>query len=206
MSEERQEQRYQPLPGMLKLPGFLIGKLSPRARRLFWVGTAVSVLGLASLTAALVPRIAEHKREQAREERAAAARARAERERALAIEQRPRAGRARDPGVAAMEAALQRAIVADVALRLRSGAVQNPALRTECKRLGRIGVKVAWACTAVTSDIPGTGGSRAGFVGYPYRALGDPRSRRFNFCKVVGSPGEGAHRRTRVTIPSVCGG
>jgi hypothetical protein len=201
------DKRYEPLPSVLKLPGFLIAKLSPRGRRRFWIGAAVVLLGLAALTAVMVPRITENKREQERSDRADAARAAVERRRELLIEQRPRSARAQASGVAALESSLQQAIVADVALRVRAGAVQNPAIRAECRRLGSIGSRIAFSCTAVTSDIPGGEVSRGGVVGYPYRALGDPRSRRFSFCKVAGRPGEGSNTgRAVVEIPAACGG
>jgi hypothetical protein len=201
------EDRYEPLPGVLKLPGFLIGKLSPRGRRLFWIGAAITLIGLAALAAVMVPRITENKREQDRRDRAAEARALVERRVALRREQRPHVGRAATSGAAALEAALQRAIVADVALRLRAGTVGNPAMRADCKRLGTIGPRIAFSCTAVTSDIPGGAVSRGGVVGYPYRALGDPRTRRFTFCKVAGRPGEGSNTgRALVAIPAACGG
>jgi hypothetical protein len=201
------EERYQPLPSIVKLPGFLIGKLSSRGRRRFWIGAVVAAVALAALAAVMVPRIAGNKRDQARQDRADAARALVERRRALEREQLPRSGRADASGAAALEASLQRAIVADVALRSREGTVHNAAIRAECKRLGTIGSRIAFSCTAVTSDIPGGEVSRGGVVGYPYRALGDPRSRRFSFCKVSGRPGEGSNTgRALVELPAACGG
>jgi hypothetical protein len=201
------EDRYEPLPSVLKLPGFLIAKLSPRGRRLFWIGTAIALVGLAALAAVMVPRIIENKRDQDRRDRAADARALVERRLELRREQRPHLGRAETSGAAALEGSLQRAIVADVALRLREGTVHNAAKRADCTRLGTIGSRIAFSCTAVTSDIPGGDVSRGGVVGYPYRALGDPGTRRFTFCKVSGQPGEGSNTgRALVPIPAACGG
>ncbi len=207
MSDDPGHQRYEPLPGVLQLPGFLIRKLSPRGRRFFWIGAAVALAGLAVLIAVLAPRIAESRREHAAQDRADAARALAERKRDLRIEMTPHMGRAEADGAMALQASLERAIVADVALRRTQGTVQNPAKRTECQRLGTIGRRIAYSCTAVTSDIPGGDVSRGGVVGYPYRALGDPHTRRFTFCKVAGRPGEGSNTgRPLVEIPAACGG
>ena len=207
MTGDRREDRYEPLPSVWKIPGFLIAKLSPRARRLFWASTAVATVGLIALVAVMVPRISENKREQERRDRATAARALGELKARIRREQQPRRGRAQTAGVRALERSLEPAIVADVARRLREGTVQNPAIRTECKRLGRIEGKVVFSCTAVTSDLPGGEVSRAGFVGYPYRAMGDPGTRRFSFCKVSGNPGEGSLRgRPLVPFPAACGG
>jgi hypothetical protein len=207
MTEDRGQERYEPLPGVFKLPGFLIAKLSPRGRRIFWAGAAVALVGLVVLAAVMIPRITETKREQERKDRADEARALVERKRDLRREQSPRTGRVETAGGTALESSLERAIVADVALRVREGTVQNPAIRTDCKGLGRLGRKIAFSCIAVTSVIPGGNVSRGGLIGYPYRAVGDPRKRRFTFCKVAGHPGEGSNEgRPLVPFPDACGG
>ena len=155
----------------------------------------------------LVPRIDESKREHEQRTRAEAARALAERKRALRREQRPRHGRARAGDAGALIDALERAIVADVARRVSAGALPNAAKRTECEPLGRLRRGLAYACTAVTSDLPGGEVSRAGVVGYSYRAWGSPTTGRFAFCKFSGQPGEGSLvGKPLVKLPKPCGG
>ena len=154
-----------------------------------------------------MPHISESKREDERRARIERAQAIEERKRELRVEQRPRHGRADGRSAVAFMDALERAITADVARRLRAGAVPNPAKRTECERLGRTPGGVAYACTAVTSDLPGGEVSRAGFIGYSYRALGDPATGRFTFCKYSGQPGEGSLvGKPLVPLPRPCGG
>jgi hypothetical protein len=49
------EDRYEPLPGLLEIPGFLLGKLSPRGRRIAAIAGALIALGVAALRAAGLP-------------------------------------------------------------------------------------------------------------------------------------------------------
>jgi hypothetical protein len=173
----------------------------------FWVCAAVALVGLAALAAVLIPQISESKREDERRARAEAAQALTERKRALRLEQRPRYGGLLVPGEIPLVRGVERAITADVSRRVRAGALPNPAKRTECERLGRDRGRIAYSCTAVTSDLPGGEVSRAGFVGYAYRALADPATGRFAYCKFSGEAGEGALiGKPLVPLPKPCGG
>ena len=173
---------------------------------MFWALALLALAGLVALAIVLVPRIGESKREHAERERAEKARALAERKRRLRSEQRPRHGRATGPG-SALVPALERAITADVGRRVAAGALPNIAKRTECERLGERRARIAYYCTAVTSDLPGGDVSREGIVGYAYRALADPATGRFAFCKFTGQPGEGSLiGEPLVALPKPCGG
>src|SRR4051812_3485894 len=105
------EQRYEPLPGLLRLPGF-VWRRTPRPARIALAGFAcVAVVG----TAIAVPLIASGKREGAERERRADAIAKAQEERRLRIDQTPHHGRAAeapsapaDARHAAITAALER--------------------------------------------------------------------------------------------------
>jgi hypothetical protein len=68
-----QNDKYEPLPGLLSLPGFLYRKLGPRGRMAVKVGGALFVAGLAVAAIVLLPRIAETNRQRKANERRAAA-------------------------------------------------------------------------------------------------------------------------------------
>lgn len=215
MSPSRQPgDRYEPLPGFLALPGFLIRKLGPRGRRIFWAVAGLVVAGLVVAAVMLVPEISDSKREREARERREAAAAQAARRRALIAEQRPRraeTGRADGPAErAAVVVAIERLITRDARGRVRSGALSPPAPRyTTCEPLpdSRGSATVTrLSCTAVTSEIL-QGGERAGLLGYPYRAKVDFRAGRVAWCKTAGRPGEGSYiRRAQVRLPRACGG
>ena len=82
--------------------------------------------------------------------------------------------------------------------------------RVECEPLDglRHGSRslLSYSCTALTSDIPVTEGSKGGIIGYPYRALADPRDGSFTFCRVAATPGEGSYMLEALApLPGVCG-
>jgi hypothetical protein len=172
------------------------------------VATVIGVVlaaGAVVGAALLIPVIARDKRETARQERARSARTQAAELRRLIREQRPRHGRLL-PG-AAVVPTVETAISADARLRVAAHEFPTPVKRTDCERLGRRAGQLLLGCTAVTSDIPSTGQSRGGVVGYPYRAALEDGSRRFAFCKTSGRPGEGSlGRGHQVELPRVCGG
>jgi hypothetical protein len=145
-------QRYEPLPGLDRLPAWLWRRTSRRAR-------IASALALAFVVAAAIVLIPAA-REAQRDREAAEARERAQRRvqtvRELQAEQRPRHGtgpadpgmageaapgdaRAGGPGdaerLAARAAALrtlERAIAADARVRVRAGALSGPIVRAVC--------------------------------------------------------------------------
>jgi hypothetical protein len=202
---KRPAERYEPMPGVLELPGWLIGKLTPRNRKVFWTVVAVLGAALVALVIVLAPRISEGKKDRSAADRREAAAATARTRREIGAEQTPHRGSARHPGAVALRHALEGAIVADVARRVRTNETQTPARAAECKVVGalhRSGRRLSgFDCTAVTSVIPKTDATGGGVVGYPYRALGDPRRGRFTFCKISGRAGEGQLTSDRTSVP-----
>lgn len=204
------EERHQPLPGVLGVPGFLYRKLSPRGRRRFKIGAGLTAVALVALAVVLIPQIEQTKQDNAARERREAAQNLAERRRRLIEQQRPRSARAGGTGAPVLAAAIPPAIDADAERRVRSGELQNSPKRVECvpldgvRRRGR--ALLSYSCTAVTSDVPVTGASSGATIGYPYRALGDPRDGTFTFCRVAAQPGEGSYTREALArLPRACG-
>jgi hypothetical protein len=211
--------RYEPLPGLLELPGYVWRRL-PRAAKLALIAAGVASVVLAIL---LAPGIQRSKEERARAEAAKSARLqRLELERTRR-EQRPRFARGAPAGSdlevrAALVASAAASIRADANKRSAAGEFNGPIKRVECgpypptaggvpadqvpsKRFG------LYACLAVTSDIPATAGNRGGVLGHPYRARVDFRTGRYGFCKVRGRPGELAVRAgPTVPLSPACGG
>jgi hypothetical protein len=149
----------------------------------------------------LAPQISESNRERAAEQRRAERQAAAAELARLRAEARPRLGRA--TSVAGVEAAITR----DARARAQTGELDTAAIRTDCRTLGRRDGRVLLGCTAVTSEVEGTGEVRGVLVGYPYRAALMPADGRYALCKTSGRPGEGSlTRREHVGVPAACGG
>ncbi len=198
------------MPGLLRLPGFLYRKLSPRGRRRFKVGAGLAVMAVVALGIVLIPEIQEIKDQNAARERREAAQNLADRRRRLIEQQRPRIGKAGRSGEAALTGAVPSAIEADAERRAQAGELQNRPKRVECEPLDAVrrGSRslLSYSCTAVTSDLPVTEGSEGGIIGYSYRALADPREGSFSFCRVAVAPGEGGYtRQALVRLPRACG-
>jgi len=173
------------------------------------VAVALGALALVGLAAAAVPLVTDSKREGEARERELERLRVLERRREVIAAQRPRYGRSASAGRAGLARSLDRAIVADVAQRVRRGEVDTVAERSDCEtaRLERTDGKTLLFCTAVTSDIKPGKYSTGAAVGYLYRALTDPRTGNFAFCKVVGQAGEGSYtRRPPPPISRDCGG
>jgi hypothetical protein len=207
-----QNDRYDPLPGLLQLPSFLYRKLGPRGRTAFMLGAGIFLVAVTVAAIVLVPRIVETKRERADRERREAAAAAAERRRRLIAEQRPQRGRS-EPSAsrAAVLSDLEKAILVDARARAASGKLHGPpAKRVECEPLagssGGAGARVAYECIAVTSDLPSVESSPQGVLGHPFRAVVDYSTGRFTWCKLSGRPGEGSLTREglAVRIPRAC--
>jgi hypothetical protein len=221
--ERRQSDRYEPMPGVAELPGWLWRRMG-RAGRLGLLGAlAIAIAG----TAALLPGILESKEEQAASERRERAELRAELVRRLEIEQRPRFRRSAEvapadtvPGErlaarAALIDELAAEILADARERARRGRLDGPIRRVECEPFPRsvdgVGAHEVlsrrsgrYACVAVTADF-GTGEAGAtGIIGHQYRTKVDFETGRYAFCKVSGQAGPS--REQLVTTPRVCGG
>ena len=214
------DERYEPLPGLVQLPGYVWRRLSRPAR----VALVAAGLAVVALLVVLAPVVDRTKEEHARAEAERSARIQAENLERTRREQRPRFGRGAPAGrelrarrelVASVSASIQ----SDAARRAAAGEFNGPIKRVECAgypptRTGspapdqepskRVGL---YACMAVTSDIPATAGNKPGIVGHPYRARVDFETGRYAFCKVRGRPGELAVKApSGVRLPRVCGG
>ncbi len=203
--------RYEPLPGLLGLPGHFLRKLSPGGRKIVAVLGVLLLAGAVAATIVLAPRISESKREYAAAEREARARAAAQARAQLIAEQRPRRGRVAvsgAPGAAGLTAAVERAITRDARARVAGGELENPARRTDCRSLGTDGGRLLLGCTAVTSDVESTGEVSGVIVGYSYRAAVSTASGRYALCKTSGRPavGFGGRRLPPVRLSRACGG
>lgn len=195
--------RYEPLPNVSALPGWLWRKLGRRGR---WA--LAGVLAVAAVVAVVaIPRMDEGKREGAARDRAELAAAVAAERARLRADQRPRtvalAGSdAAGEGTAALEAAITR----DFRARRASGTVPPPAVRrTSCGRspeqdpsLVRRGV-LRLSCTAITSDVTGAG--RAGAIGFDVVAVLDAPGRHGTWCKTNPPPGEKANGAALAEVP-----
>jgi hypothetical protein len=205
-----QNDRYDPLPGFLSLPGFLYRKLGPRGRIAAKVGGGLFVVAVVVATIVLAPKIAESNREREADERREAQAALAARIERLREEQRPHRGRAEAGASRAMVlTGLQDAVLADARARAEAGQLHGPApRRVECDPLAEAeptGERVAYDCIAVTSDLPSGERSPGGVLGHPFRAVADYSTGRFTWCKVSGRPGEGSLTSAGlVRIPRSC--
>src|SRR5690349_16502330 len=101
------------MPGLLELPGFLLGKLSPRGRRIAAVVGAMLVAGAAVGLALGIPAIVASKRAASEADARATAQARAQRLAELRREVRPVTGRG--PAAGGLHGA--RAVAAQTRLR-----------------------------------------------------------------------------------------
>ena len=220
----RDEDRRDPVPGLLDLPAHLWRQLGPRGQR---VAGAVAVLAAIAAVAAAVflePSIRESKREQAAADRAEAKRLKEERLARLREEVIPR--RASAPELAGggirerrgLVRELEQAVLADARKRHERGEIRIPVRSAACEefprraegpppedrpseRAGR------YECLAITSRIPREDIDSDGLIGYPFRARADFRTGDYAWCKISGRPGEAAlEGRPEVRVPSVCGG
>jgi hypothetical protein len=220
--------RYDPLPGLTEIPGFLYRKLSPRGRRIASVTGALLLIGLAVGLYFGIPAITETKQERAAAERRADAQREAQLVAQLKAEQRlvegrgtPSRGLADGAELAARQALaadLAAAVRTDAAARVQSGEFTHSIKRVECERYPRgargedpatdLGSPTGrYSCLAVTADAPKTQLSNSSAIGYPYRALVNFPSGKYTFCKFSGRPGEMAfERKVRAPVPRACGG
>jgi hypothetical protein len=205
-----QNDRYEPLPGLLQLPSFLYRKLGSRGRVAVKVGGTLLVVGLAVAAIVLVPRIAETKRERADRERREAAAAQAERRERLIREQRPHRGASDAASRGAVLAELEAAILADARARASSGELSGPAAKSvRCRTLtgaDPTASRVPYDCIAITSELPSDETLPQGVIGHPFRAVADYSTGRFTWCKVSGRPGEGGftQRDLALRLPRAC--
>jgi hypothetical protein len=205
-----QNDRYEPLPGLLQLPSFLYRKLGPRGRVAAWVGGTLLVVGLVVAAIVLVPRIADTKRERADRERREAAAAQAERRKLVIREQRPHRGASDAASRGAVLADLEAAILADARARAASGALSGPAAKSvRCRPLtgaDPTAARVPYDCIAITSELPSDEALPQGVIGHPFRAVAHYPTGRFTWCKVSGRAGEGGFTREDLALrlPRAC--
>ena len=207
----QQNDRYDPLPGFLSLPGFLYRKLGSRGRVAAKVGSGLFVVAVTVAAIVLVPRIVDTKRERAEQKRRDAAAALEERRRDLIAEQRPHRDRVTGGSSrSALVTKLEVRILSDARARVAAGDLSGPAAkRVKCGPVQHgqdlDGARVAYECLAVTSDLPSIDTSPGGVIGHPFRAVIHFPTGRLTWCKVSGRPAEGGlTSRGLVRLPRVC--
>jgi hypothetical protein len=220
--------RYEPLPSLPELPGFLLRKLSQRGRWLPWVVAALVV----AVAVVVVVLLAPHNRSNAANRDAQQAQQAAARKAELHArwerEARPIYGRgpaAPDPhGEAALAprralvAGLEDAVTADAAARARRGELDGTYRSTGCFRFPKgvddlppaddLANSVAIVeCIAVAANVSPSDTTTGSMIGQPYRARVDFARGRYAFCKIVQQPGELAiQRKPVIDIPRACSG
>lgn len=211
--------RYEPLPGLAQLPGYVWRRLGRPARIAIVVGATGALI--AAILAA--PSIQRSKDEQARAEAERSARSERQQIELTRRQQRPRFARGAAAGTdlgarRRLLSSAQGAILTDASTRAAAGEFNGPIMRVRCEAFppgaGTVPVETdpakrvgLYTCLAVTSEIPPTAGNRSGLLGHPYRVRIDFGSGRYAFCKVRGRPGELAIKAPRpVNLPRACGG
>jgi hypothetical protein len=218
-----QPDRYEPLPDVTRLPGWIWQRLGRGGR----IAGAVFLLALVAAGVAFLPSIQESKDDRARSEERARAQARADLARRLAAEQRPHFARSASvaPAAAAAEQRLaaraelmddlEANVLADARKRVRAGSLDGPILRVECEPFPRSVDAVGadsdltrregrYSCLAVTAEFERTEQSIGGVLGHQYRTLVDFESGRYAYCKISGQAGPS--RDQLATTPRACGG
>jgi hypothetical protein len=222
------QDRYEPLPGLLEIPGFLVRKIPPRARKPAAFAAGILLVAVAVALVLSIPAITESKDERAATEARQEHDRLAQRAAELQAELRLRNGRGESArGLTGAEAVtvrqalvsdLNAAVLADAHSRVQAGEFTQSVDRVECERFPRgargedpaldLGRDTGrYSCLAITADAPKIETSHASSLGYPYRALLNFESGRFTYCKISGRPGEGSlTREFPVRIPEACGG
>jgi hypothetical protein len=216
--------RYEPVPGLVELPGWLWRKTGRRFR----IAAVVALLGVVALAIALAPGIQESKQERRVSERRERAEQRARLIRELEAEQQPRFGRSTSVAAPDAEAAEQlasrgrtldeliSAILRDARRRVRLGELDPGSIRTvECEPFPRTVEGVGadedlsrrrgrYSCVAVTAKLERSKSHLGVVIGHQYRALVYFETGRYAYCKVSGQAGPS--REQLATTPRACGG
>jgi hypothetical protein len=216
--DRRQPERYEPLPGIFDLPGWLWRRMPPPAR----VALVVLFLALIGIGLAIAPGIRESKSERERAEREERRQMRVEREARIRREQRPRFVEGRPatsvPARRRLVEAAGDSVIADARRRVAEGRLGGPIQKVECEPFPRnvtgIGAEDStdqrfgrYFCLAVTAEFGRSAVTIGGSIGHPYRVRIDFDTGRYAYCKVVGRPGEAQlRRRIGPTVPRACGG
>jgi hypothetical protein len=218
-TQNKQPERYEPMPGFLDLPGWLWRKMPPVAKG----GLVLAFVSLIAVALIIGPGIRETKSEREKAEQAERLRARNALEARIRREQRPRFvnGPAATSGVAArrvLVADASASVLANARRRVKAGTMDGPIEDVDCEPFPRsvagIGAEDStdlrygrYSCLAVTAKFEKNESTSGGLVGHPYRVRIDFDTGRYAFCKIAGRPGEGSlKRRIGVTVPVECGG
>jgi hypothetical protein len=184
-----QPQRYEPLPSIDQLPGWLWRRTQPKTR----LAIGLALLATIVASAVLVPALQREQRARAAAEQQARVTSHRLAVQALQREQRPHFGRSAHAARPEMVRDLEAAILADARGR------GEPALRAGCERFPKtVGdppperdprvTRGSYACLAVTGEIDRSAATVGGALGDPYRATVDFTTGRFALCKVAGRP------------------
>jgi hypothetical protein len=203
--------RYEPLPGLAQLPGWLWRRTSKAVR----IGVLAALLFTIAGAAVLIPSISASRGERAAAERRVASARHAAAIRFLAAEQRPRYGRSRASAHPAMLTDLTTSILDDARRRVAAHALGGPIRRVWCEPFPRtVGGTPPeldpsahdgrYSCVAVVADIDRSAGGESGLIGHPYRALLHFDSGRYAFCKISGRPDPIPD--PAIVTPRACGG
>jgi hypothetical protein len=215
--------RYEPLPGLAELPGWLWRRSGIALR----IGVGVALVAAIAAAAVIVPSISHSRAERSSQQAREAAAKHAAAIRQLQAEQRPRSGRSgsvdragaapktRLAARAGLMTDVSDAILADARSRVEAHRLRGPILRATCEPFPRtVGGTPPdhdlsrpdgrYACVAVVADIDRSAGGEAGAIGHPYRALVHFDTGRFAYCKISGRPDPIPD--PAVTTPQACGG
>jgi len=216
--------RYEPLPGLLELPAWLLRRLSRPAR--LALGLGATALAVVLVLVFADTRDDRRARAQADErERAAAAAERRARATAQARPQRGRGPRAAGlEGAPAMRtrralvAQLEADVLADARARSRSGELRGAFRSAECARFPKglertppqddLRLRSArFECLAAIEVLEADAQTSGSSIGRPFRARVDFASGRYAWCLLVQRPGELSASTAPVQdVPRVCGG
>jgi hypothetical protein len=221
--------RYEPLPSLLELPGFLIRRLSPRRRRLV-IGAGALLLAAGIVAAVVVvPQLrADRSDRQAQEARRAAAasaslKARYAREARPVHGTGPAADGRHDAAALAARRGLvggmQAAVLTDARERARRGELHARYASATCYGYPKqvherppaddlTRPTAVLECLAVAAKVARDDRTTSGsLIGQPYRARVDFTHGRYAFCKIVQQPGElSIQRESVLKVPTECGG
>lgn len=200
-------QRYEPLPSLDQLPGWLWRRTGTGTR----IAVLIALVAAIAAAALLIPELRAEQRQRAAADARHAAAVHAQEVRELKREQRPRYGRSAASRRTLMVRDLETAIAADA----RRRGLEGPILRGSCEPFPRtVGeppperdpkrTSGSYSCVAVTSEIERTAANAGGVLGHLYRASLDFRTGRYALCKVAGRPDPIPD--PEVTTPAPCAG
>jgi DNA-binding SARP family transcriptional activator len=189
--------RYEPLPELGAIPGWLWGRMS-RAGQVAVALAVVAVIGIAAVAVPALMR-AHDDRTQAAEQRRA--REQAATHASIVAEQRPQFARGAPAGA---DPAARTRLLRDAGASVRTDAARRArVLRVECEPYPS-GGEGAYECLAVTGDVPATERNAPGSAGQPYRLRIDYASGRYAYCRI--SPRAVKKLRAEAPLSPSCGG